>query len=82
MNDISSIKIEVLSLADCRGTPPTIDLINSVASGLEISIEISQTVIVTAEDAVENRFAGSPTVRVNGLDVEPAMRDVEQSALT
>ncbi len=77
-----AVKVEVLSLAGCSGTPPTISLIQSVASGLGIPITLEQTVITSVDEAVENRFPGSPTVRINGLDVETAARSIDQFAMT
>ncbi len=76
------VKIEILSLEGCSGTPPTKDLVKAVSADLGIGITLTETKINTVQEANDHRFPGSPTVRVNGLDVEPAMRDVEQSALT
>jgi hypothetical protein len=68
------IKVEVLSTIDCANTLPTIELVESTAAELGVSIELVSVVIATREEARERRFHGSPTVRVNELDIDPSMR--------
>jgi len=37
-------------------------------------VEILERTVTTAQEAAEWRFLGSPTLRLNGLDIEPAAR--------
>ena len=75
MSDSSSnpISIRVLVFQGCPNDQPTIALIKEVLRerGLAASVD---RVEVTAETAAELRFLGSPTVQVNGTDIEPAAR--------
>jgi hypothetical protein len=63
--------IEVLYVEGCPNNTGTLALVRRVREQLGIDAEIRSTLIgdqVTAERA---RFPGSPTVRVDGRDVEP-----------
>ncbi len=76
------VDVKVLSLKGCQATPPTIERVESVAKELNIDIELHMVVIETAEQAQENRFIGSPTVQINGLEMEPALRKRELFGVT
>jgi hypothetical protein len=65
------MRIEILHVAGCPGLVPAIQLVQEVltAEGLEARIE---TVLVTDANLSSVRgFAGSPTILLNGRDVEP-----------
>ncbi len=68
------MKIQMLFFEGCPHHEPTLTLLREVAAELGIAAEI-ETVEVTDSDAVQDlRFFGSPTVQVNGVDIEPAAR--------
>ena len=69
--------IKVLSIKGCQATPPTIELVEAVAKEMNININLNVIVVETPEQAQENRFIGSPTVQINGLDIEPSSREIE-----
>lgn len=68
------IKVNVYSLDGCGDTPATIELVKETARELNLNIAFSQITITTDEDVQKHKFPGSPTVRINGLDIEPEMR--------
>lgn len=76
------IRVSVLSTAGCGNTPPTIELIQDTATELGLAIELVSVPIDTQEQAMAHRFCGSPTVQVNGLDIDPAMTSHESCSLT
>jgi len=76
------VKVEILSLAGCCDTPATVDLVKNTAEVLGITINLSQIVINTQEEAEHFQFPGSPTVRLNGQDIEPAMRQTTSFGIT
>ena len=78
----SKITVRVLYAAGCANTAPTIALIEAVAAELEIGMELSKVVINTPEQAGANNFYGSPTVQVNGRDIEVAVRGSQTFGLT
>ncbi len=76
------IRVSVLSTAGCANTPPTVRLIEDTAEELGLTIELVSTPIDSREQAEVHRFSGSPTVRIEGLDIDPTMRDCESYHLT
>jgi hypothetical protein len=63
-------------------TPPTVELVQNVARDLNISIEMETVIVGTEEQARELRFLGSPTVQIEGSDIEPSARDSVAFGLT
>jgi len=76
------LDVKVLSLKKCEATPPTIDLVKEVAGEMGIEMDFKHVIVETPEQARENRFIGSPTVQINGLDIEPSARESDQFGLT
>jgi hypothetical protein len=63
--------VEMLSIDGCPHAGATLDLVEAVAAKLEIAVAVHHVVVDSARAAARLRFLGSPTVRVNGVDVEP-----------
>jgi hypothetical protein len=63
--------IEVLYVRHCPHHPGTVTLIERVRAELGLDAELRTTLIVDQAAAEQARFPGSPTVRVDGRDVEP-----------
>ena len=63
--------IEVLYVQDCPHYPATLALVERVRAELGIDSELRTRLIVDQAAAEQARFLGSPTVRVDGRDVEP-----------
>jgi hypothetical protein len=76
------MQVKVVSLETCSGTPPTIALIKETADEMGIGVNFKHVVIKTPEEAKEYRHIGSPTVQINGLDIDPEARDIEQFGIT
>jgi len=64
--------VDVLYFAGCPNAGPAIDLVRDVLDETGIAAEIRHIQVADREAALRERFLGSPSVRVNGLDVEPA----------
>jgi hypothetical protein len=47
-------------------------LVQHVVSDLHVDADLHLVEVADAADAVEHQFFGSPTVRVEGTDVEPS----------
>ncbi len=69
------VTIDVLFFDGCPNHEPTVQLAREVVSALGVPAEIHEVAVETAGDAEERRFLGSPTVRVNGSDIEPGADD-------
>ena len=63
--------IEIFYFAGCPNYEPTVNRARGVLGGLGLEVEVRAVAVVTAADAEAQRFVGSPSVRVNGRDIEP-----------
>ncbi|MBI5572731.1 MAG: hypothetical protein HY914_22495 [Desulfomonile tiedjei] len=68
------VQIRILCSEGCANTPPTVELVKNVAQDLNIPVNIETVLVGTEEQARELRFLGSPTVLVEGSDIEPSAR--------
>jgi len=75
------VKIEVLYIADCPNHQPTVDRVRDVIRSVSPSAKVEEVEIRSSTEAESLRFIGSPTVRVNGFDVEPEARSVQHFGL-
>jgi hypothetical protein len=73
--------VEVLYVQDCPHYPEALALVERVRAELGIDAELRTTLIVDQAAAEQARFAGSPTVRVDGHDVEPDSEPVTEYVL-
>lgn len=74
-SEISPMQIEVLYFEDCPNHLPTVERINAVLREEGCRADVREVLVPDATTAARVRFLGSPTVRVNGIDIEPAARD-------
>jgi hypothetical protein len=63
--------VDVLYVEECPNYPDTLALVQRVGTELGIDVELRTTLIADQAAAEGARFPGSPTVRVDGRDVEP-----------
>lgn len=63
--------IEVLYTQDCPHYTATLALVERVRAEVGIDTELRTSLILDQAAADQARFPGSPTVRVDGHDVEP-----------
>lgn len=68
------IQIRVLHTDGCPNAFPVIDLIRRVGDEIDIPVSVERVLVSSQKQAVELRFIGSPTVEVNGVDIDPAAR--------
>ncbi len=66
--------IEVLYFEGCPNHQPTVDRVREILEQLGLDEEVVEVEVRELEDAPHLRFLGSPSVRVNGVDIEPAAR--------
>lgn len=69
-------------MVECPATPATIQLVESVARGMDISIALESVLVDSPEQAQALAFLGSPTVQASGLDIEPEARSRTDFGLT
>jgi hypothetical protein len=68
------MKIEVLYFDGCPNHKPAVERVREVLCEEGISADVVEVNVSEPSIAQDLRFLGSPTVRVNGLDAEPAAR--------
>ena len=76
------MKVKVASLEKCSATDLTIDLVHKVAREMGAKIDFEHVIVKTREDAIEHRHIGSPTVQINGLDIDTGARAINQFGIT
>ena len=64
-------KIEFLYWEDCPSHPQAWSLLQEAMAELGVEIPVEQIEVVTDEAAERLAFPGSPTIRVNGVDIDP-----------
>lgn len=70
------MKVEVFYFEGCPNHKPAVERVKSVMKAQGITANVTQIEVPDAEAAKAVGFLGSPTIRVNGLDVDPASRSV------
>jgi hypothetical protein len=54
--------------------PPTVDAVKAALGQYGLTLPVIETMVRDQETAVKIGFLGSPTVCINGLDIEPSAR--------
>lgn len=71
------MRIDILYFDGCPNHLPTTELVRNLVQTLGVDATIREVEVRDAQDAARLKFFGSPTVRVNGQDVDPAVRSRE-----
>ncbi len=66
------MNVEVLYFEGCPNYQPAVEQVQAVLREEGISSRIRQVEVPDSETANRLRFLGSPSIRVNGVDVEPS----------
>jgi hypothetical protein len=66
--------IEVLYFDGCPNHLPAMERVRAIAQQEGVYAEVSEIEVKDESTAKALAFPGSPTIRINGLDIEPAMR--------
>jgi peroxiredoxin len=72
-------KIEFLTWEGCPSTAEARELLDGVLAYFDIPAEIEVRQVETQAEAEELRFPGSPTIRIDGVDVDPAGAEARPS---
>jgi hypothetical protein len=68
------MKIEVLYFDGCPNHKPALERVRQVLAEEDLSAEVFEVKVSEPSIARKIGFLGSPSIRVNGLDVEPEAR--------
>ncbi len=72
------MKIDVLYFDGCPNHKPAIELVQEVLKDEGVAAHVSEVHVRDQVTAEVMRFLGSPSIRVNGVDVEPAARSADE----
>jgi hypothetical protein len=68
------MRIEILYIGGCPHFQSTVDAVKAILRENDLTVPVIETKVEGDDLAVSERFIGSPTVRINGHDIEPAAR--------
>jgi hypothetical protein len=68
-------RIEVLYLAGCPHHKPVLKRLRELLSAARLPTVVRLVRVDSEADARDRRFLGSPTVRVDGADIEPGANE-------
>ena len=73
LNSITMTKliIDFLYYDDCPHYPEALDILKEVLSEEHIETDVNMIRVANVNEAERLKFVGSPTIRINGEDVEP-----------
>ena len=68
------MKIELLYFEGCPNFQPTLSLVQQVLDEEKIPVKVKTIPVESDESAIEHQFLGSPSIRVDGQDIERSAR--------
>ena len=76
------VEVSVFHTEGCSSTPAAIRTIHDLAAQIGVPVHLRTLLIGSVEDAEHHRFLGSPTIHVNGRDIDPSAPRTESYGLT
>ena len=70
------MKIEVLYVPNCPNHAVALERLREILAGESLEAHLNEVLVSSAEMAQSVRFPGSPTIRVNGRDIEPQEEEI------
>lgn len=70
----TSIHVQVLGFQGCPNGQTTLDLVAEILVSENVKAQVEWVEVSDQDAAIAHEFLGSPSVRVNGLDIEPSRR--------
>jgi len=68
---VSVPKLELLFAPGCEAIESTVTMVEEALRELGLAADVLEIMVDTEEKARELKFLGSPSIRVNGIDIEP-----------
>ena len=72
----------MLAFEGCPHAEPALALVRRLLAETGVGGTVRRVDVPDAEAATAQRFLGSPTIRVNGRDIEPGVRERDQYVLS
>jgi hypothetical protein len=76
------VRIEILYFRGCPHYELTVERVRDVVQAKGLDAEIHEVEVRSEAEAQRLRFLGSPTVRIDGADIEPSAPDRTEFSLS
>ena len=76
------MKVEVLYFEGCPNHAPTVERVRDALQSENETADVREIEVRTQGEAESVGFLGSPSVRINGLDIEPEARSLKSYGLS
>ncbi|MEW6324768.1 MAG: DUF2703 domain-containing protein [Nitrospirota bacterium] len=76
------LKIDFLFWNECPSHPKAWERLHEVLDRQNIQAEIRRIEVTTEEEAEQHRFPGSPTIRIDGRDIDPGGTEHQRFGLS
>lgn len=76
------MQIDILYFEGCPNHAPTVARVKQIAADMGLTVAVAEVQITTPEEAQRRHFLGSPTVLVNGVDIDPDARQEARYGLS
>ena len=76
------MKVEVLYFNGCPNHLPTVERVRETLDGMGLRDDVREIEVDTYEKAEASLFLGSPSVRINDVDIEPSARNAKVFGLS
>lgn len=73
--------LTVLRTRSCGHGPLAAARARELVRRLGLAVEVEERIVATAAEAAARRFLGSPTLQIDGRDIEPRARDAREFGL-
>ena len=80
--DSGTITIDIYAKKACGATEPTIELVRDIIDRMDVSSKLNIMHVDSHSRAIELKVIGSPTIRVNGVDIDPAAIGIQKYGIT
>jgi hypothetical protein len=68
------LRVEILGFEDCPKLPEALQRVRDALVAMRVTAVVRQAWLSPADDLAALGFLGSPTILINGVDIEPAAR--------
>jgi hypothetical protein len=72
------VKVEVFYIDGCPNRQPAVERVTQLLREVDLTGNVVEIPVTDPTSAIAARFLGSPTIHINGIDIEPLARASSQ----
>jgi len=76
------MRIEILYFQGCPHYEPTVERVRQVVRAKGLDVDIHAVEVRNEAEAQSLHFLGSPTIRIDGVDIEPSAKERTEFSLS